>query len=354
MWDFVCEGYELVEIAGFFAHNFGISQDEAARDVALFLADLTYDSSQADQCGDPDVWALDRSTSGDAYPERLAECGEYRFGQTHIRVLSAVTALDESFFLRFQHRVIDDRINDSGADLLEISADASDFVYRLTFRGRVIAEATTINRTMSHLVGFLLSLEHPHKPLLAYCHAAAVSHRGRAVLMPGNSGVGKSTLTGFLVAHDFSYLGDDMIAIGENNRSLLPLPTCLSIKAGSWPIMEAFYPALPTLAILSRYGRSVRYVAPDGNYETLETAPAPSAIVFPSYSAGEATHLTPLRPLDAMIRLLGAHVRLPEPATEERLAKFVGFVEQTPAYELSYSELPEAMTAIEELLGSQP
>jgi hypothetical protein len=55
-----------------------------------------------------------------------------------------------------------------------------------------------------------------------------------------------------------------------------------------------------------------------------------------------------------MIRLLGAHVAFLAPATREKLEKFIRFVEQTPAYELTYSELPSAMGAIEDLLAAQP
>lgn len=351
VWDLLSQGCEAPEITSALAGHFGIPEKQAAQDVAQLLADLTdcptgCDGEKTDACEayslKPQECTVNRNASVD--------CGTFRFGKSKIRILSVTKELDESFFLRFQHRAIDD----DGADVLEISA--GDSSYRLTFRNRTIAQATTITRTMSHLVEFLLAQEHPHKPLLAYCHAAAVSHRGRAVLMPGNSGVGKSTLTGFLVAHDFSYLGDDMIAIGEDAMSLFPLPTCLSIKAGSWALLEPFYPALPKLATLNRYGRSARYIDPPGNYEVLSSAAVPAAIVFPAFSEGAATRLAPWQPHQTMIRLLEANVRLSGwgAATEDQLARFVHFVEQTPAYELSYSELPEAMKAIEELLGSQP
>ena len=44
--------------------------------------------------------------------------------------------------------------------------------------------------------------------------------------------------------------GDDLVAIGSEGMALLPLPTSLSIKAGSWPILESLYPVLPDLATL--------------------------------------------------------------------------------------------------------
>lgn len=50
-----------------------------------------------------------------------------------------------------------------------------------------------------------------------------------------------------------------------------------------------------------------------------------------------------------MICLLGAHASLSAPATEAKFRKLIDFVEKTPAYELSYAELPEAMQAMEVL-----
>ena len=106
--------------------------------------------------------------------------------------------------------------------------------------------------------------------------------------------------------------------------------------------------------MVTRYGRVIRYIEPQQNYATLRAAAAPSAILFPAYKVGEPTQLSPLKPMQTMILLLRAHVALLPPASEEKLAKFLRFVENTPAYELTYSELPSALKAIEDLLAAQP
>lgn len=357
VWDLLVKGYETREIASEFARDFGISHERAEQDVAQVLADLASNCSpEYQECVEADVTLADpRNTRVDrGDPGKTADCGVFRFGQSHIRIMSAVADMDGSFFARFHHRSTADRRD---TDVLEILR--SDSAYELRFRGRAIAEATIINRMMWHLVEFLICLEHPDQDALAYCHAGAVSLGGRSLLMPGNSGVGKSTLTGFLAAHGFAYLGDDLIAIGKDDLALLPLPTSLSIKAGSWKVLERFYGSLSDLPTLDRYGRSMRYVEPLGNYESVASAAAPSAIVFPTFCAGAPTRLTPLRPVETMSHLLEAHARLSgwEPATddkiEDKLSKFVRFVEQTPAYELTYSELPDAMKTIKDLLASQ-
>jgi hypothetical protein len=350
IWELLAEGYDKGEIQSVFARHFAISDVQAARDVAQVFADLTLDS--------PDDHQRVEGTGAGASPQenpvavadrqRARACGTFRFGRNRIQVLSSVPEVDEGFFSRFQHRAVDD-----GDDTERLEIWQGEAAYLLMYRDRLIATSKTINQTISRLVELLLGIEHPETPLLAYCHAAGVSRRGRSLLIPGSSGVGKSTLTAFLVANGFTYLGDDMIAIGEEAMTLAPLPTCLSIKSGSWPVLEPQYPLLPTLPTLSRYGRSVRYIKPAGNYEALETAAAPSAILFPAYVAGgERARLTGIRPLQAMIRLLGAHARLSSPASEAKLARWIRFVELTPAYELHYAELPDAMQMIDDLLHS--
>jgi hypothetical protein len=51
-----------------------------------------------------------------------------------------------------------------------------------------------------------------------------------------------------------------------------------------------------------------------------------------------------------MTRLLETNADLQRPVTEAMLAEFLRFVEQTPAFELVYRDLPSAKAAIEERL----
>ena len=348
VWEMLNEGYGRDEIALMFAGQFRLSHEQALHDVSEVFAELNDPSLQGvNNCQKIVNSSIGSGSIGTPANEEgnSEDCGVYGFGQDQVRIISSVGEVDCSFFSRFQHRASG---NVCGADSLEVFKSRCGG-YRLKFR-EILIEETTVDRMMSRLTQVLLSLEHPNTTFLAYCHAAAVTRGSQSVLMPGSSGVGKSTLTAFLVAQGFVYLGDDIVAIGEVGDALLPLPTCLSVKSGSWLTLQKFFPILPQLPTLSRYGRLIRYVEPQNNYEVRAVGPAPCAVVFPAYSVGQPTRLTPLTPIQTMIRLLGAHVAFLAPATREKLEKFIRFVEQTPAYELTYSELPSALTAIEDLL----
>ncbi|MBK7954024.1 MAG: PqqD family peptide modification chaperone [Candidatus Accumulibacter sp.] len=351
VWELANDGHEPAAIASVFARSFGISEERAWQDVGQLLRALGDAGSQSDRAKGDDV-NLVAATGSEASPAAAAAgpgyCGIFRFGDSRIKAVSSVAAFDGGFFARFQHRVIE---ADGSEEVLQVSQNGCG--YLLTFRDSVLAEATTTSVMTSFVCDLLLTLEHPNRRLLAFCHAGALVWNEHSLLMPGLSGAGKSTLTAFLAAHGFLYLGDDWIAVGEDDAALLPLPTCLSIKSGSWPLLDPLYPALRSSPTLNRFSRSLRYVDPQDNCTILQAAPAPSAIVFPTYAAGEPTQLKPVSPLQTMIGLLGAHARLSAPATEAKLRKLIDFVEQTPAYELSYSDLPEAMQVIKELLASQ-
>ncbi len=353
------EGLDEDVIASVFARHFRIAEERARHDVGRVLSELMdggsldYDEV-GEKAGEEAALAVATgvldSPADDA--AKLGDCGTFRFGDCRIRVVSSVADIDGLFFARFQHRALDANLEpDRRVEVLEVSQSGPRFL--LTFRGSLLAETTTTSKMVSFVNELLLTLEHPNAGLLAFCHAGAVCWSGHSLLMPGRSGAGKSTLTAFLVAKGFAYLGDDTIAVGEAEAALLPLPTGLSIKSGSWPILESLYPGLRQTPTIHRYARRLRYVEPENHYATMHAAAAPSAIVFPGFAAGGPTRLTPVSPLQTMIRLLGAHARLSTPATETKLKKLIRFVEQTPAYELSYSQLPEAMQAIKDLLGSR-
>ncbi|MBM9521080.1 hypothetical protein JWG39_14760 [Desulforhopalus vacuolatus] len=63
-------------------------------------------------------------------------------------------------------------------------------------------------------------------------HAGCVSKGDRCVILPGQSGNGKSTLTSWLVMHGFQYLTDELVFL-KNDGSILPLTRPISLKVGA-------------------------------------------------------------------------------------------------------------------------
>ena len=76
------------------------------------------------------------------------------------------------------------------------------------------------------------------RDLLALLHGAAIGRSGKAVILMGKAGSGKSTLTALLQKHRWQYLSDDISMIDTINQELIPLPFVQAIKSGSWSLIE--------------------------------------------------------------------------------------------------------------------
>ncbi len=344
VWDLLGDGFDQQKIASIFARHFGLPASVALAHIEEVISGLEGAGVLACPPGDVPRAATPRPcTSGPAlHIGPGLNCGTYRFGDRRIQMRSALPDIGRDYFSRFWHRAMDEAVD---AEVLTFTGWPG--AYRLTFQDAAAADAGSLAGLMASADELLLSWEHPKTEFLATFHAAAVSYGGRSVLLPGVSGSGKSTLTAYLAGHGFAYLGDDLIAMARADWSLRALPTCLSIKSGSWPILTPLYPQLPCLPIVECHGRDVRYVEPG---QIQDAGSAPSAILFPRYAKSAEVHLQALMPLQPMMRLLEANADLHRPVTETALAEFLRFVEQTPAYELVYSDLSSAKAAVEERL----
>jgi hypothetical protein len=65
---------------------------------------------------------------------------------------------------------------------------------------------------------------------LLFLHAAAIECRGRAWLIAGESGAGKSTTTWALLQHDCGYLSDELSPIDLDALQVSPYPHALCLK----------------------------------------------------------------------------------------------------------------------------
>lgn len=341
VWDLLGGGFGQHEIASAFAQHFGLPTERALSNIGEVISGL----QEAGFLARPPGETRTEGCAPRAPAKRPAiqsgpnvHCGTFQFGDHRVQMHSSLPDIGRAYFSRFRHRALD---NAADVDVLEFSGGPCG--YRLTFQGAVAAEANSLGEIVGRAHEFFFSWEHPKTEFLAYFHAAAVSLGDHSVLLPGVSGVGKSTLTGYLVRHGFGYIGDDLVAMDRAGWSLRPLPTCLTLKSGSWPILTALYPQLPDLPTLQWRGRHVRYVEPD---QAQHAGSAPSVIMFPAYARRGDTYLNALAPLQTMTRLLET-TDLHRPTTEATLAEFLQFVEHTPAYELVYKDLPSAKAVIE-------
>ena len=68
------------------------------------------------------------------------------------------------------------------------------------------------------------------RPDLVFLHAAALRRGGRAYLLVGRSGAGKSTTCWGLLRHGFGYFSDEMVPVAATSGAVLGYPHALCMK----------------------------------------------------------------------------------------------------------------------------
>lgn len=183
-------------------------------------------------------------------------------------------------------------------------------------------------------------------------HAGCVAKNGQSLLICGDSGQGKSTLTLGLVAAGCAYLGDDHIPLHRNGRDALSFPTSAGVKPGSWTLNEV-------IELQQRFDLIPRQPRMGVRYLPLHQANAPKtgkpvpvrAIIFPHFSPSAACRMEAIPPEQALIEALKAGSRLSRSHRSD-LSALTRFLNQVPAYRLTYGASDYSVPTCLELLNT--
>ena len=186
-------------------------------------------------------------------------------------------------------------------------------------------------------------------------HAAAVSLNGRALLLPGASGQGKSTLAAALAAAGLPLFGDDTVVLSRDGLLARPAPFAICLKSGSWPLLRGRFPDLDRLPVHHRLdGKLVRYVTPPDAERWLgdDCRQTVAWIVFPCLAPDGATELVPLARPEALRRLLAECFPLDGGLDTAKVARLVDWMRGIDCYELRIDALDDAIACLQQLGGS--
>lgn len=171
-------------------------------------------------------------------------------------------------------------------------------------------------------------------------HAAALAGPRGALVLPGGSGVGKSTLTLWLATQGLGYRTDEMVYAPELTAEALPCARPLCLTRGSREALAAVFDVEACPGDLLAYHAG--WIVPA---HLLDPAAGGDALpwgltVFPRYAAGAALSLEPVSKAQAGMELMQCLVNarnLPEHGLPwvRRLAA------AAPAYRLRYGSLAQ-------------
>jgi hypothetical protein len=203
---------------------------------------------------------------------------------------------------------------------------------------------------LSHPLLTLSLIEQLKRRGLFSLHAAGVARQGRALLVVGTSGAGKTTLSLALVRAGFDFLSDDMLFLDPDGNP--PRVHAFPDEVDITQHTAEFFPELRPLADTPRRRGfpkwTLRAEAVFGAHIAWTCQPA--ALIFPRISAAAASRLEPMRSSDALMEML-PNVLLTEPhACQAHLHALASLAHHTPCYRLStgrdFEALPGLLGAI--------
>lgn len=185
---------------------------------------------------------------------------------------------------------------------------------------------------------------------LLLMHAGCVERDGLALLLPAQPGSGKSTLTAALCQRGWRLLSDEFGAFDPALGGLRALLKPVALKNQSIDVIRSFAPQarLGPSFPHTRKG-TVAHLAPDAAaVAARHRVVAAGAVILPKWSAGSPLRLEPAshQTLFAALAFNAFNYRVLGPAAFQAVA---GIVQRCPGWHLNYSDLEEAIGALDRL-----
>lgn len=183
-------------------------------------------------------------------------------------------------------------------------------------------------------------------------HSGVLARDGKAILLPGRSGAGKTTLTAAMAANGWQYFSDELALIDSASCRVRPFPQAMVIKSGSLPGLGRYYPGLADLPGHRRIDdRTVRFLPPTSNKSAVnnDRAMEIEALFFPVYLPQVRAECVQLSPIEALPRLAAAGSSQ-RSLTGPDIEALIQLADTRPCYSLYFDDPETAMAMIEEKL----
>lgn len=211
---------------------------------------------------------------------------------------------------------------------------------------RILRESATLylGESVGDAAGVLLA--DITRTLVGECRAGLVLHaglvgcRGRAILLCGGTGAGKTTLTAWLVRSGLTYASDEIALVPHGEGQAVSYPRPLSFKHAGEPMLDRWISQdiragatlstpLSTLVPPALFG-SAAYTA----------AWAPGAIVFPVRHEARDTDLRHLSTAETAFHLMGTLVNARH-LERHGLPAVIRLASRVQGYRLSYRDVED-------------
>lgn len=179
----------------------------------------------------------------------------------------------------------------------------------------------------------------PEAGWIGTLHASTVVRRGQAIMLTGQSGQGKSTLSTLLCSAGYQLLADDITPLRADNLELGHNPSAVSVKAGAFDIIGRYFPGFRDLPeiYLNAFKGKVKYLPLPAPVEPSYPC---QHLVLVQYQPGVKARLQPVAP-SVILKAL-----IPDSwiaGDRDHAAAFMEWLSSRRYYQLTYSRLEEVV-----------
>jgi hypothetical protein len=218
------------------------------------------------------------------------------------------------------------------------------------FQDRILLQAVKRGRChyikgkfLTRLIGLIHNTE--ESEWTATLHASTVVSNETAILLAGQSGKGKSTLTALLLSEGFDLLADDITPLHASSQQVFYNPSAISIKKGAFPIVARHFNTFESCpeVFINTFKGTVKFLP---HPQPPKTRYPSSAIVLVDYRENVDTQLLPVESGQVLQNLIPDSWISPDPRHAQA---FMAWLDTLEFYQLTYSNSREAFSAIQSL-----
>lgn len=193
-----------------------------------------------------------------------------------------------------------------------------------------------------------------HCHQFAIVHSAVLERNGKGIIFPGTPGSGKSTLCAALTCRGWRLLSDEMALISLESGQIHPFPRPIGLKNISIEIIRAFGDDLIFGSVVHDTAKGdVAHLRPTADSIAASRITAmPYAVVFPKYQQGAEIEFQPISQGQTLLKLAENCFNYPVLGVDG-FHCLADVADQTIGYTLSYSQLPQAIEALNRLVGDE-
>lgn len=215
--------------------------------------------------------------------------------------------------------------------------------FELIRDGYKIASALDLATARRAAIQALMMALLPQSAIAAILHASSVSRGGRAIVLAGATGSGKSTLSLGLVGAGCGYVADDFTALDASGTAVTRFPIAASVKSGSLAAIGAAFPQLSTLRAFATGDRVVRYLDLAARAHGADSTPI-KALVFPKYAESNANSIERMTPEEAFFALLDTGSEVV--GLHRSMRPIAYLVNTVPAWSLTFHDMDWAIETL--------